>query len=105
MMHWLASTCCSTAKTSTDRTGAFGHSEVGAVVAIKRRQHVVPEPQPNLFRQLTAQVRELSAYDCYVGTPNTLPVANTVLPKIFAQSECFEPWPRLSIRTEIVAWG
>jgi PilZ domain len=40
--------------------------------------------------RLTAQVRELSAYGCYVGTPNTLPVANTVLLKIFAQSECFE---------------
>ena len=35
-------------------------------------------------RQLTAQVRELSAYGCYVG------VDNTVLLKIFAQSECFE---------------
>ena len=42
-------------------------------------------------RRLTAQVRELSAYGCYyVGTLNTLPVANTVLLKIFAQSECFE---------------
>ena len=41
-------------------------------------------------RQLTAQVRELSAYGCYVGTLNTLPVDNTVLLKIFAQSECFE---------------
>ena len=41
-------------------------------------------------RQLTAQIRELSAYDCYVGTLNTLPVDNTVLLKIFAQSECFE---------------
>jgi len=40
--------------------------------------------------QLTAEVRELSAYGCYVGTLNTLPVANTVLLKIFAQSECFE---------------
>jgi hypothetical protein len=41
-------------------------------------------------RQLTAQVRELSAYGCYVGTLNTLPVANSVLLKIFARSECFE---------------
>ena len=41
-------------------------------------------------KQLTAQVRELSAYGCYVGTLNTLPVAKTVLLKIFAQSECFE---------------
>jgi hypothetical protein len=41
-------------------------------------------------RQLTARVRELSAYGCYVGTLNTLPVANTVLLKIFAWSECFE---------------
>jgi hypothetical protein len=41
-------------------------------------------------KQLTAQVRELSAYGCYVGTLNTLPVANTVLLKIFAHSECFE---------------
>jgi PilZ domain len=41
-------------------------------------------------RQLTAQVRELSAYGCYLGTLNTLPVANTVLLKIFVQSECFE---------------
>jgi hypothetical protein len=41
-------------------------------------------------RQLTAQVRELSAYGCDGGTPNTQPVANTVLLKIFAQSECFE---------------
>jgi len=41
-------------------------------------------------RQLTAQVREFSAYGCYVGTLNTLPVANTVLLKIFTQSECFE---------------
>jgi hypothetical protein len=40
--------------------------------------------------QLTAQVRELSAYGCYVGTLNTLPVANTMLLKIFARSECFE---------------
>jgi PilZ domain len=40
--------------------------------------------------QLTAEVRELSAYGCYVGTLNTLPVANTVLLKIFAQSKCFE---------------
>lgn len=32
-----------------DRTGVFGHSEGGAVVAIKRRQHVMPEPQPNCF--------------------------------------------------------
>jgi PilZ domain len=39
---------------------------------------------------LTAEVRELSAYGCYVGTLNTLPIANTVLLKIFAQSECFE---------------
>ena len=41
-------------------------------------------------RQLTAQVRELSAYGCYVGTLNTLPVANSVLLRIFAQSDCFE---------------
>jgi hypothetical protein len=40
--------------------------------------------------QLTAQVRELSAYGCYVDTPDTLPVASTVLLKIFAPSECFE---------------
>jgi hypothetical protein len=40
--------------------------------------------------QLTAQVRERSACGCYVATLNTLPVANTVLLKIFARSECFE---------------
>jgi hypothetical protein len=40
--------------------------------------------------QLTAQVGELSAYGCYVGTLNTLPIANTVLLKFFARSECFE---------------
>jgi hypothetical protein len=40
--------------------------------------------------QLIAQLRELSAYGCYVGRLNTLPVANTVLLKIFARSECFE---------------
>ena len=57
-------------------------------------------------RRLTAQVRELSAYGCYyVGTLNTLPVANTVLLKIFAQSECFEVIARLYIPTETVGWG
>jgi hypothetical protein len=56
-------------------------------------------------RQLTAHVRELSAYGCYVGTLNTLPVANTVLLKIFAQSECFEVIARLYIPTETVGWG
>jgi hypothetical protein len=40
-------------------------------------------------RQLT-QVRELSAYGCYVFTLNTLPAANTVLLKISAESKCFE---------------
>jgi hypothetical protein len=40
-------------------------------------------------RQLT-QVRELSAYGCYVFTLNTLPAANTVFLKISAESKCFE---------------
>jgi len=41
-------------------------------------------------RQLTAQVRQLSAYGCYVVTLNTLPVASTVLLRIFIQPDCFE---------------
>jgi len=41
----------------------------------------------------------------YVGTLNTVPVADTVLLKIFAQSECFEAMAKLIyIPTETVAW-